>query len=306
VAPQIAVRTVADSLFLARSYRDYAVRADLATYHTRIVLAGRDADYRGFLGSLPEHRRMLAVDSVSLRWARLDQQGRVLVLNLPGYGDALAAGRPYENMLQEEAAAILASTADVQRNGERLAAALSHAHQIQITNPDGTRFSASLLPRTPVIEGAQLAQPSGGAKLATMGLPAGRLAVFLDPRSADGQVAASEDECAVPVHGIKVSVTHGVPALVWAAQDTACARQGLAKTRQASYVTIGLNPAVDPHDGVAVPASRLAGVVSIGFGSDADVGVTNGIEGSWVISMANATLRADGIPIVQDGKLIVR
>jgi leucyl aminopeptidase (aminopeptidase T) len=302
---QVTLSEPSDSVYLARHLPTAADRLDAARFDATIILYGRDADYRGFLATLPQSRRAILADTLPRRWADIHSRSRYISLALPGYGDALAAGRPFDSLLAESLRPIGAEAGAIDREGRRLADALTHARRIVITSPDGTRLTTRPVARPPAIESGAFTDALLGKAGASVYLPAGRVALFVDPASTDGEVTVPEDDCIEPVHGLTVAIAHGAPSVVRAAQDTACLRSVIGRTKHVSYLTIGLNPLleVDPT-ARQVAAARKAGVVAVDLGSDADIGGVNGIPDRWELILPKATVVADGVTVVQDGSIV--
>ncbi len=71
-----------------------------------------------------------------------------------------------------------------------------------------------------------------------------------------------------------------------------------------AHITIGVNPAGVPT-GLGLTDAICAGVVSIGIGRNIESGGKNETNFSWSISLTDASLVADGVTLVENGKLKV-
>jgi hypothetical protein len=123
--------------------------------------------------------------------------------------------------------------------------------------------------------------------------------------SATGRVRAAVDHCEQPVRQEAFELRAGRPEHIRAASDEACIRAGLMGAGAVGFLSIGLNPAMEPilsENGNYLPEQSL-GLVSLGFGDNRQFGGTNTAP-RWTVPLTRATVLADDVAVIRDGQLV--
>jgi hypothetical protein len=121
----------------------------------------------------------------------------------------------------------------------------------------------------------------------------------------NGRVWDAADQCDQPVTGETFELRAGRPEAIRAATEEACVREGLTKAGSVEFLSIGLNPAMEPvltPKGNFLPEQSL-GLVSLGFGNSVQFGGTKSGP-RWVVPLTRATVTIDGVILVEDGQLV--
>lgn len=204
-----------------------------------------------------------------------------------------------------------AATANIDTMAER-GAALGHrlqrARKVRVTTPDGTDFTFMPSDRPVHVDVAAMSRIASRGQPWTRrqaSFPAGVVTVIPVDGTANGRVLAAADQCEQPIRQEAFELRAGRPEAIRAATDEACVQGGLRKAGAMGFLSIGLNPAMNPilgPDGNFLPEQAL-GLISLGFGDNVPFGGTNPAP-RWIVPLTHATVSTDGVPIIQDGQLV--
>jgi leucyl aminopeptidase (aminopeptidase T) len=237
---------------------------------------------------------------------------RYLYLTMPSQAEVVAAIRGVG--LDSSTYAALwwrAATANIDSMAER-GAALGHrlqrAKKVRVTTPGGTDFTFTPSDRRVHVDVAAMSRvASRGQPWARRqaSFPAGAVTVIPVEGTANGRVLAAADQCEQPVRQEAFELRGGRPEAIRAAADEACVQGGLGKAGAVGFLSIGLNPAMNPILGAKgnfLPEQAL-GLTSLGFGDNVRFGGTNSAP-RWIVPLTHATVWTDGVPIIRDGRLV--
>ena len=241
-------------------------------------------------------------------WGKAQETGkkwRDVWVSIPLPADTVGTGMRYEDLVRTRAAAMAADADQMLATGTALRMRLFAAKQIRVTAPGGTDLTFALQKGRGMTD---LAGDSAGSAYAALTAPAGQLSLIVQPLSANGRIRAPWDYCMKPVHDEAVDVAQGVPKDIKAPGDEECVRK-ILEPLKLDLLQVGLNPgsdaAVAPH-AIANNSFEMygTGVVSIGFGMNKMVGGDDPGPGLWIIPIPRATVLADGVPVVRDGRSV--
>lgn len=217
----------------------------------------------------------------------------------------LNAAQWEERMLR----ACLVDPDEMARSGARLAKALAQGTRVRITHPNGTDLELGLGRKPPRTMVGQPRPWTKGASPTGMleQLPAGRVDIALDSRTAEGTFRANRRTNIwwTSHTGGTLTFTHGtLTAFAFDEGGVDFAREfkrGTAGKDRTGALTVGLNPA----------ASDVPNLETIECGSAALTLGRNGHLGgvnrsnfmSWVV-LAGAEIAVDGTPVVRGGRIL--
>ena len=206
-----------------------------------------------------------------------------------------------------------AATANIDSMAERGAALrqrLERAKKVRVTTPDGTDFTFTPADRRVHVDVTAMSRVASRGQPWTRrqaSFPAGMVTVIPVEGTVNGRVRAAADQCERPVSQEAFELRGGRPEAIRAATDEACVQGGLGKAGGVGFLSIGLNPAMTPvlgANGNFLPEQAL-GLISLGFGDNVRFDGTNAAPG-WIVPLTHATVLTDGVPVMQDGRLIAR
>lgn len=196
----------------------------------------------------------------------------------------------------------------IQADAARLASRLRAAKQIRITGANGSDLTVRLRGREPWRDDGVVGPDDLKAGRNMTNAPPGSIVVAVDERSAEGLVVANRPSFTPDGrleggqwevkggHLANVWYTDGQPAFETSYQQAAKGKDLL------SFVSLGLNAALAP--GVAQVEDQEAGAVTLGIGGNQYYGGTNRCPFvSWIV-LGEATVAADGRPLVDRGKVL--
>jgi leucyl aminopeptidase (aminopeptidase T) len=272
-----------------------------------------DSDFRSVWPDLESERFRRHQRSNPILSQLNDQSTRrYLYLAMPSQAEVVTAikavgldSATYTELWWRAASASIDSMAE---QGAALRRQLQRARKVRVTTPDGTDFTFMPSDQPAHLDVAAM------SRVASRGLPwtrrqasfpAGVLTVLPVEQTVNGQVRAAADQCDRPVSREAFELRRGRPQAIRAATDEACVQGGLGKAGAMGFLSIGLNPAMKPVLGAGgnfLPEQAL-GLISLGFGDNVRFGGTNTAP-RWVVPLTHATLLADGVAVLRDGRLV--
>lgn len=219
-------------------------------------------------------------------------------------------------MEREGLAALMYGGIDVdytqlERIGQRLAAALAGGKELRVTNPGGTDLRIGMAGRPVYVSDGVISaedRKRGGSALSVW-LPAGDVYFTLAPGSAEGILVADRmyyeggriDGLRLEIKGGKVTAMSARSGLdpLKARYEVAGAGRDLVST-----VNLGINSSLSVPQDKAVNVWSRAGAVTLVVGNNQWAGGGNSSDFGMAPEVARATVAVDGKPIVQDGKLV--
>jgi leucyl aminopeptidase (aminopeptidase T) len=253
------------------------------------------------------HQRSNAIlDELNERSTR-----RYLYLAMPSQPEVVAAiegvgldSATYTALWWEAAAADIGSMAE---RGAELRRRLEGTKQVRVTTPDGTDFTFTPSDQPVHVDVATMSRVAARGQpwsRRQTSFPAGLVTVIPIEATVAGRVRAAADQCDRPVTQEAFELRAGRPEAIRAASDEVCVQGGLAKAGAVGFLSIGLNPAMNPvlsDKGNFLPEQSL-GLVSLGFGDNVRFGGTNAGP-RWSVPLTRATVLADGVAVLRDGRL---
>ena len=272
-----------------------------------------DSDFRSIWPDLESDRFKRHQRSNPLLNALNDRsRRRYLYLAMPSQPEVVAAVRgvgldsiTYAELWWGAASASIDSMA---AQGAVLRQRLGRAKEVRVTTADGTDFTLTPSDRPAHVDVEAMSRSASGGQpwiRRQASFPAGVVTVIPAEGTANGRVLASADQCDRPVSRESFVLRRGLPEDIRADTDEACIRGGLERAGTLSSLSVGLNGAMKPVLGAGgnfLPEQAL-GLISLGFGDNVRFGGTNAAP-RWVVPLTRATVLADGVPIVQDGRLV--
>ena len=179
---------------------------------------------------------------------------------------------------------------------------LTAAHTVRVTSPEGTDITFSIVPNEAFVSAGAVNTAEPAERFQRVAFPGGILNADVNETSASGRIRAPYDFCNTPVKDEAIDVDRGRITAIHTKTEEECVRKALSNLHF-SFLSIGLNP-THPND---PSAPRMAtdfnstGVVLVGFGAN---GGSNHEPTNWVVPLPRATVLADGVAVVRDGKLV--
>jgi len=257
--------------------------------------------------SLPPAQQQLIMDA-GKAFGKAQEAGpkwRDVWINLPTPTDTAGSGMTLESIRRARWAEIAADPDQMIATGTALRARLSAAKKIRVTSPDGTDFTFVPAAGRGSIDPAP--NDSAGAPASALSYPRGSLSVIGQSATANGRLRAPWDICAKPVTHESVDVDKGIPANISGPGDDECVRKTLAPLKF-GFLQIGLNPGSTAATTAAPLANgdfSAVGLVLIGFGMSTHIGGDDPGPGLWEVPVPRATVLADGVAVVRDGRILV-
>jgi aminopeptidase len=234
-----------------------------------------------------------------------DGKRRWVGTDFPTPAQARAHGVPWETFAGTFWRALDVDYRLLRERAERISAVLEKAETVRVRSPKGTDVTMR-------IAGRPLDKDIGvvTADAILTNLPAGEVCLAPHEDGADGRVVfdlAFWD--GRRVEDLEVEFERGRCRAVRAAQgleifeDTLAAASGAADV--IGELGIGLNPAVTEATGYMLTDEKILGTIHIAVGENRLLGGVNESSLHWDLLVMRATLEADGVPILDDGRLVV-
>jgi aminopeptidase len=198
--------------------------------------------------------------------------------------------------------------AEIARRGRKVAKLLSKEGRLEISSPNGTRFSCDLVGREAGFDDAIVSEEDLDEGENMTNVPAGEAYVVPDPKSGEGTIVFDRPlpYLGRSITGIRFAFDGGRLAK-WSAEENAdLIRRDWDRSKGdrdlLGFVDIGVNPkgrAGFLQDVIA------AGNVYVAVGDNEEVGGKNKTDFSLGSSLTGATVTLDGKPIVTGGALAV-
>ncbi|HJW75210.1 MAG TPA: aminopeptidase, partial [Thermoleophilia bacterium] len=250
------------------------------------------------LGAMRRGRKLLAdhIYDGSRRWIGTD---------FPSPAQARAYGVPWEAFAETFWRALDVDYRLLQERAGRVCAVLEKAQTVRVRSPKGTDLTMR-------IAGRPVDQDVGVVSAATplSNLPAGEVCLAPLEDGADGRVVfdlAFWD--GRRIEDLEVEFERGRCRARGAAQGLEIFTGTLASASGAADVIaelgIGLNPEVTEATGFMLTDEKILGTVHIAVGENRILGGVNESSLHWDLLVMQASLEADGVPILQDGRLVV-
>jgi leucyl aminopeptidase (aminopeptidase T) len=244
--------------------------------------------------------------------SRLNEQSarRYLYLAMPTQPDVVAAVRQagvdsaaYDTLWWDAA---ITDVAAIRQRGRTIARLLGAGGQVQVTTPEGTDFTFAPGDAPADVDAENMSRTAARTRpwaRRQAAFPVGLVTVLANPRTVNGRVRDAADQCDQAVTGETFELRAGRPETIRAATEEACVREGLTRAGSVGFLSIGLNPAMEPvlsPKGNFLPEQSL-GLVSLGFGNNVQFGGTDSGP-RWVVPLTRATVTVDGVLLVEDGQ----
>jgi len=216
------------------------------------------------------------------------------------YGFDLAAWRA---MLLEASAV---DPREIVRRGRKLASILSKPGRVEITAPNGTRFSCDLVGRKAGIEDGMITKEDLDRGDNMENIPAGEVYVVPDEKSGEGTIVFDRPVAYLGrwIKGITLAFDNGRLNKWSAAENEDLFRADWKKAKgdrdRLGFIDIGLNP--NAKTGFLQDVI-VAGNVYIAVGDNDEVGGKNKTDFYLASTVTGATVRVDDTTIVKNGAI---
>ncbi|HTT35237.1 MAG TPA: hypothetical protein VMH78_05150 [Thermoplasmata archaeon] len=196
----------------------------------------------------------------------------------------------------------------IQSDAARIKGRLKTGKVVRITGANGSDLTVKLRGRTPVADDGVVGPEDLKEGNNLVNAPPGSVGVAVDERSAEGLAVANRPSFVIGgrLEGGQWEASGGHVVNHWYTdgQPVFDATFGAApKGRDVvSFLSIGLNPALDP--GVAQVEDQELGAVTLGIGGNQGYGGSVKCPfNSWIV-LGEATVAVDGKPLLDRGKLV--
>lgn len=240
-----------------------------------------------------------AIDSV---WRPLYSRHRRVFVVIPLPRDAASNGYSASEYSRITWEAMNADNDQIAATGRAMRRRLAAAHNVRVTSPEGTDITFSIIPKEVFVSAGAVNTMDPGERFQTVVFPSGILNADVNESSASGKIRAPYDFCNTPVKDEAIDVDRGRITAIRTKTEEECVRKAMSNLHFSS-ISIGLNP-THPNDPSAQQMAtdfNSAGVVLLGFGANWG---NNHEPSNWVVPLPRATVLADGVTVVKDGKLV--
>lgn len=205
-------------------------------------------------------------------------------------------------------ASVQADLPSIRRDVARISAKLKKGGELKIMSSNGTDLTVHLKGRTPIGDDGVMDPADVKAGNNVTVAPPGYVAVAIDEKSAAGLAVANRPSFlgSGRVDGGQWEFEHGqmISGSFTDGGETfeRSTQEATAGWNRAGFISVGLNPALEP--GVPMVEDQEAGAVAVGIGGNAGYGGSNSNPFlAWLI-VGEATVALDGKPLVDRGKLL--
>lgn len=198
----------------------------------------------------------------------------------------------------------------IKNNAEAVSKKLKEGKTIQITTPSGTDLTAEIYGRPLIISDGIITEEniaSGAANVAEY-LPAGEIYFTPIKGKANGKVVVDkyfwEGKL---IKNLTLTFKNGKLQTITADSDISRLKERYDKAGEGkdefAAIDIGINPNVKIPEGTNMQAWMAEGMVTVGIGNNIWSGGDNNVGFSLFFHLLNTTLKIDGKPVVENGKL---
>jgi len=240
------------------------------------------------------------IDSI---WRPLYTRHRLVFVDIPLPREAAANGYSPSEYSRITWEAMNADYDQIAATGRAIRRRLAAAHKVRVTSPEGTDITFSIIPNEAFVSAGAVSTMEPGERNQPVGFPGGVLNADVNESSASGRIRAPYDFCNTPVRDEAIDVDRGRITAVHTKTEEECVRKAVSNLHF-SFISIGLNP-THPNDPSAPRMAtdfNSAGVVLLGLGANWG---SNHEPTNWVVPLPRATVLADGVAVVRDGKLVM-
>ncbi|MEO7671177.1 MAG: aminopeptidase [Longimicrobiales bacterium] len=205
--------------------------------------------------------------------------------------------------------ALNADFEDIRANARYVQDAIASAKELQITDPNGTSIRVGIAKKNWFVSDGVMTEESIKRKDVSKYLPAGEIYTLTDPGTAEGVIVQKKftwgsktiDNVTFKVAGGKL-VSMTAPAGLGPAQAAYDAEVSPRKG-ELSVIDFGINPGIRASAASNLRTWVPEGMVSFSFGGDLWAGGTNTAPFGIGTFLANATVKADGRVIIENGNI---
>ncbi|HEY5539617.1 MAG TPA: aminopeptidase [Thermoplasmata archaeon] len=195
---------------------------------------------------------------------------------------------------------------EIVRRGQKLGAILSKSGRLEITAPNGTRFSCDLVGRKAGIEDGMTTKEDIDSGDCMANIPAGELYVVPDEKSGEGTIVFDRPVAYLGrwVRGVSLAFDNG-RLVKWSATENADLIQGdwekaKGDKDRLGFIDLGLNPMAKTG---FLQDVIVAGNTYVAVGDNDEVGGKNKTDFYLASTLTGATVRVNGKTIVKNGAL---
>lgn len=192
--------------------------------------------------------------------------------------------------------------------GARAARALARGREIRITAPNGTDVRLRLRRRAPWVDDGRVDRRNRLHRRNVTTVPGGTVVIAVDERSAEGTAIADRPSflSSGRVDGGQWDLERGRLREYWFTSGTEAFESEFAPAPKGREVlglfAVGLNPVLPA--GVPQAEDAPAGTVTLAIGGNSAYGGSNSCRFLSWITLGEATVAVDGVPLVDRGELV--
>jgi leucyl aminopeptidase (aminopeptidase T) len=196
----------------------------------------------------------------------------------------------------------------VATSGSRTARTLARGRELRITAANGTDVRLRLRRRSPWVDDGRVARPNRVQRRIVTTVPGGTVVVAVDEGSAGGTAIADRPSFLASgrVDGGQWDLEHGRLREYWYTSGTEAFESEFASAPRGREVlglfAVGLNPALPA--GLPQAEDAPAGTVTLAIGGNSAYGGSNACRFLSWITIGEATVAVDGMPLVDRGELL--
>ena len=202
--------------------------------------------------------------------------------------------------------AMNAEPAAIHANARAIEAAIGEAKELHVTDPSGTDFTVGITtPKWTVSDGVM--QPNAKGAEALKFLPAGEVYSRVDAGTAEGVIVADRYWYqGKDIDSLRITFSKGKITSLTAKTDISALQEAMGLSENSalfSVIDFGINPGIKASAGATLRTFVPEGMVIPYFGNDQWAGGTNTSTFALAPFLANATVRADGRVIIENGAI---
>jgi aminopeptidase len=247
----------------------------------------------------------------ALKTARFRSVDLGQVGGMPTEAFAKARGADYGQMQAMFWNAIDTDYQSVVENGELIAEHLVPNAEVEVTSSAGTDLRLRVHSTPPGINSGRTGEKPPPTGPDSVWLPAGEVYVAADPSSASGTLVVPQTWFRnQKIENLRLSFENGKLTSVSADNNVSALKETLKTAENEanvlSLIDIGLNPDSQPLKGASYYSYEMAGVVTLGIGSNTWTGGNVVSDIAMQFHLPGATVKVGGKTVVDGGKLAVR
>jgi aminopeptidase len=239
-----------------------------------------------------------------------DGKRRWLGTEIPTPAQAEALGCQWETLHNNFWEAMQADYVAIGVQAEKVKARLSGAQEVRILADNGTDLTLKIGGRPLECDDGIISEQDIQAGALYLNMPSGEVCFAPPEYSAQGRavVEAAFWQGRV-VRELVLNFDTGLASAISAAEGLELFREvvggGGKDGARLGEFGIGLNPAIERVIGFTLLDEKIYGTIHLALGENRPLGGTNNSQIHWDLVLSKVTVLVDGLPLLQDGKLLV-